>query len=489
MRSLFTPLAFALILATVSGCDKGAGGGKPDRATDAIKVEPQPSLISVPVEADLADLSRILEREVPQILWTIDKPGQTCVKSKGLDLGIATIKTPTIKCRIVGDVTRGPMRLDGAGREIRITMPLRAVIRVEDIGGVLKRETATADAVAHAVVRLDLADDWSPRGKVDISYDWRDTPHLDILGQRIDLTKDADRKLGPVLAKLERDLPNELGKLHLRETIGKAWAGAFTTVSLNRENPPVWMRITPRELQYGGYDVVGGKLRLRLGLQALTETFVGDRPADPVPSPLPQMHRLQARAGNVEFFLPVFADYRQLEPVLMRALTKRSARPFDVPGVGPVRARFKSVEIYGAKGGKIAVGLNFDARPETGDLTAGGTVWLTGKPVNARNSRKVGFEELEVSGTTDMTGGDLIIRLINAPGVTDYVAATLAQDCERDYAKLLGKVDRAIQTKREGNFIVEADLLRARSGQLQAAGQGLYLPVWATGTASVRVAD
>ena len=489
MRLPFAPPALLLLIAVIAGCNGSPGGGKPDRANDAIKVEPQPSLISVPVEADLADLSRVLEREIPQVLWTIDGPGQTCVKSKGLDLGIATIKTPTIKCRIVGDVRRGAMALEGAGRDIRITMPLRAVIRVEDIGGVLKRETATADAVAHAVVRIDLAEDWTPRGKVDISYDWRNTPHIDILGQRIDLTKDADRKLGPVLAKLERDLPGELGKLHLREAIGKAWSDAFTTVSLNRENPPVWMRITPRELQYGGYEVVGGKLRLKLGLQALTETFVGERPADPAPRPLPPMRRLKAQAGQLEFFLPVFADYRQLEPVLMKALTKRSARPFEVPGVGPVRARFKAVEIYGTKGGKIAVGLTFNAQPLSGGITAGGTVWLTGKPVNAQNTRKVGFEDLEVSGTTDMTGGDLIIDLINAPGVTQYVAAALAQDFERDYAKLLGKVDRAIETKREGNFIVEADLLRARSGQLQAAGQGLYLPVWATGTASVRVAE
>lgn len=86
-----------------------------------------------------------------------------------------------------------------------------------------------------------------------------------------------------------------------------------------------------------------------------------------------------------------------------------------------------------------------------------------------------------------MTGGDLLIQLINAPGVIQYLAASLTQDFERDYAKLLGKVDRAIETKREGDFIVKADLLRTRSGQLQAAGQGLYLPVWASGTASVQV--
>jgi len=440
----------------------------------------------VPVEADLADLARILEREVPRQLWTIDKPDQVCAKSKGLDIGIATIKTPKLKCRIVGEVTRGGMQLEGQGRDIRVTMPLHARIRAEKVGGMID-ESATAEAVARAVIRIDLAQDWTPRGTVNITYDWRNAPHVDFMGQRIEFADEADRKLAPVIAKLERELPGELGKLNLRQAVGKAWASAFTTVSLNRENPPVWMRITPRELEYGGYEVVGGRLRLKLGLLALTETFVGPRPADPAPAPLPPLRPLQAQTGNLEFFVPVFADYRELEPVLMKALVKRSARPFEVPGAGPVTATFKAAEIFGTKGGKIAVGLTFDAQRQSGGEKASGTVWLTGKPVNAENSRRVGFEDLTVSGTTDMTGGDLIIRLINAPGVAQFVAAGLTQNFEKDFAELLGKVDRAIETEREGNFLINADLKRARSGQLQAAGSGLYLPVWATGTAQVRV--
>lgn len=481
MHTLILPALWIL-----SGCDGGFAGGKPVRTADAISVKPAPSLITVPVEADLADLSRVLERSVPVQLWTIDKEGQTCMKSKGLDIGIATIKTPKLKCRIVGTVTRGPMRLEGSGRDIRIAMPIHARIRAENVAGLID-ETATADAMAHAVVRLDIAEDWTPRGKVDISYAWKDVPHIDFMGQRIEFTEKADEKLAPVIARLERDLPGELGKLHLREAVAKAWSDAFTTVSLYRKNPPVWMRITPQELQYGGYEVVAGKLRLNLGLKALTETFVGKRPVDPQPKPLPPVRRLQQAQGKLEFFLPVFADYRELEPVLMKALVKRSAQPFDVPGVGPVMAQFNTAEIYGTKGGRIAVGINFGARPQAGGEQASGTVWLTGKPVNAKDSRRVGFEDLSVTGTTDMTGGDLIINLINAPGVIQYLAASLTQDFERDYAKLLGKVDRAIETEREGAFIVEADLLRTRSGQLQAAGEGLYLPVWAEGSAIVRV--
>lgn len=458
----------------------------PPRAHDAIKVDPQASLITVPIHADLGNLAAALEREIPRTLWTIDKPGQTCVPSKGVDIGIATIKTPELKCRIIGRVMRGPLRFAGKGKEIVLDMPLHAVVNAEDIGGVLKRETATADAKAHAVIRLTLAQDWSPRGTVDIRYDWTNRPHLDFLGQRIDFTEQAEEKLAPVIARLERDLPGQLGKLEVRRQVERAWNSAFTTLSLNRENPPVWMRVSPKELQYGGYELDGKRLVLKLGVKAVTETYVGKRPADPAPTPLPPVRPLETEAGRLAFFIPVVADYVQLEPVLMKALHKRSRRPFEVPGVGPVRADFRKVTIYGTTGGRIAVGVEFTATDLADKVgTTKGTVWMTGVPVNADNSRRVGFENFEVSGTSDMTGGNLILRLANTPGMAHTIAAALAQNFENDYNKLLVKIDRAIEDKREGDLLIRAEVTRTRTGRIRAAGQGLYLPVWADGMASI----
>lgn len=479
----------AVLLLALAGCSGDRGGGAPPHAKDRIAVTPELSTLTLPLEANLDDLAATLERAVPRRLWGIDAPDQPCVPPKKLDLGIAKLKTPTIKCRIIGEVTRGRMTIGGSGQTIRLAMPLHAVVHAEDIGGVLKRETATAEATAHAVIRLSLGPDWNPRGTIAIDYAWADAPHVDILGQRIEFTDKADQKLAPVVAKLERDLPRELQKLGVRQKIEEAWRSAFTTLSLNRENPPVWMRVTPKQLRYGGYAITGKRLELRLGMEAMTETFVGQRPADPAPTPLPAMQALQGTVGQVSLFLPVIADYRELEPVLMKALVKRSARPFDVPGVGPVRAQFEKATIYGTKGNQMAVGLLFSAEDVAGRIgRTRGTVWLTATPANLPNSRRVDFQNLGVSGTTDMTGGDLILRLMNAPGMSAFIAASLTQNFERDYAELLGKVSRAIASRREGVLRIDARMERTRTGTLQASGQGLYLPVWAEGTATVRLA-
>jgi hypothetical protein len=487
MRIAARALAMAgLVL--LAGCGGWRDEGRPPRTDDAIRIPPQASIISVPVEADLGNLARAMERQVPRRLWSIDQKDQVCIASEKIDLGLAKVKTPKIKCRIVGEVTRGAIAIAGSGQRIRLAIPITAVVRAEDIAGVLKRETATARAIVHADVRLDIARNWTPRGTLDLSYDWTTEPHIEFLGQKIRFTKEAERELAPVIARLERELPGELGKLELRRQIENAWASAFTSVVLNERNPEVWMRITPRELQYGGYEIVNGRLRLRLGMRALTETYVGHRPRPRPPIALPRMQKLEAETGQLAFFLPVFGDYRALQPVLLEALQKRSRRPFEVPGLNPVDATFRAATIYGTRGGKIAVGLTFTAHERGSKTPTSGTVWMTGRPINAEDSRRVGFEDFEVTGTTDMTGGDLVLDLINAPGVAPMVAELLAQNFERDYAELLGKVDRAIEAKRTGDLIIRAEVKRAKTGQLQAAGAGLYLPVWASGTATVTIA-
>lgn len=459
----------------------------PKRATDRIAVAPQTSVIAVPVTVPLPVLRQALEGAIPRALWTIDKPGQVCVASKKVKVLFARIKTPTITCRIVGRVTRGTLSLSGRGRTITVTMPLHAVVSAQDIGGVLKRETAEADARVRAVVTLDLARDWSPRGAIDIRYDWTDAPHVDFLGQRIEFASKADAKLKGVVADLERTLPRELNKLAVRERVAEAWASAFTSLDLNRANPPVWMRITPRALSYGGYDVRGERLTLRLGMTAVTETFIGPRPADPPVTPLPSVRRLDRQAGVVRFAIPVIADYHELEPVLLKALRKRSARPFEVPGLGPITARFEKVVMYGAPGGRIAVGVTFAAaRP--GGSESHGTVWLTALPVSEPNSRRVGFTGLTVTGVLDAVGSGLLIRLANAPVLADTIAGALTQNFARDYDKLLGKIGTALAEKRLGTLVLRAKVDDVATGVLKVTGEGVYLPVAGRGTAAIVVA-
>lgn len=484
-----TTVAVLLVILVAFGLLRdraGISNEAPPRSKEEFVGQVGRSTISLPVGADLTRLSKNLEREIPTQLWSVDRAEQVCVPSKKVKVLVVKLKTPTIKCRIVGEVTRGKISITGRGKDIYATMPVSATIRAKDVGGILKQETAQARAVVRVKLRLDVSQQWTASGKVDIDYKWTDSPHLDFLGQRIDLSEAADAKLQTVVAGLEKSLARELSKLPLRSEAEAAWNSAFTSINLNEKNPPVWMRVTPREVHYSGYEIENGRLSLRLRLTAKTETFIGDRPSDPVRVPLPPLVQSDAAANAFRLNIPVIADYRTLEPILARALAKREKQPFDLPSIGLVMAKFDKVTMYATGKDKIAVGLRFSATTAAGTQSKG-TVWFTATPVNKPNSPTVSFTDLQVSGVTDSLSANLLLELANSPGLSELIAKELRQNFAKDFRSLRSKIDVALAHRQDGNLSIAANITDIQTGRLKATGAGLYLPVVVRGTARVQI--
>lgn len=480
-------LAVAIASVTaLAGCDRKPDVEPPPRATDKAPSPTQTSLIAVPINASTAALKQALERAVPRTLWTINRREPRCVQPQKIKLFGKKVKvTPPIACTIVGQVTRGSLRLRGEGDEIVVDVPIHAAIAARDVGGVLKGETATGTAMAHARVRIDLTPDWRTQGKARISYGWTRAPGIDFLGKRITFTDEADAKLKPVVRDVEREVTREIARLDVRKQAADVWRQSFTALELNRENPPVWMRVTPQRILYGGYRIDGTRLNLNLGLEAITETFVSGRPADPAPTPLPRLIREVPRP-HLDVRVPVIADYAVLQPVVDRALAKRSARPFVLPKVGPMTVKFGKSTIYGASGGRIAVGVDVDMllASRTGAPTHG-RIWMTAIPVNAPGSAEVRFTDLVINGDTDGVGGDLLILLGQSDGFAPLIAAALTQNFANDLGKLQAKIKRAVDQRREGAFMIRTRIDGFAIGTIKAYGNGLYLPVRMAGGASV----
>ncbi|MDG2002776.1 MAG: DUF4403 family protein [Novosphingobium sp.] len=467
-----------------SGSQGSAEG--PPRADDELPVPTESSLISAPVEFDAAILRRAVEAEIPRKLWTIDRRFDRCVPKKKVKiLGRRLNVVPKIPCTVVGEVTRGAIRMRGQGRDLVFEMPIRAKVRARDVGGILKEETATGSAMAQARIRLDLASDWSPRGTVRLRYNWTSPPGIDFLGQRITFTDQADKELKPIMRKLEASLPRHLSKLGLRPQVQKLWDAGFTSLRVNDADPEVWMRLTPIRPIFDGYSLRGGRIRLSLGVDATTETFVGARPTDPTRVALPAPGRSGGNRG-LQFFIPVIADYAQIEPVIQRALDKRAKEPFKLPKVGDVEATFANVTAYGTTGGRIAIGFDVTANPATSALgEVRGRLWLEAMPVTESGSSEVGFERLVVSGNIEGPGGDLLLKLANSGSVTQAIGEAVGQDFAKDRDRLVDKVGLALGEIRKGKFVIRSSISGVETGKLQAFGKGLYLPVRATGDAAI----
>jgi hypothetical protein len=480
-------LAVAIASASMlAACDRQVDVEPPPRSTDKAPSPSQKSLIAVPINADTAALKQALERAVPKTLWTINRRERACVKPQEVKLFGKEVKvTPPIACTIVGRVTRGPLRLRGVGDEIIVDVPLNATIAARDVGGVLKGETATGAAMAHARVKIDITPDWRTRGTARISYGWTKAPGIDFLGKRITFTDEADAKLKPVVRDVEREVNREIARIDIRQQAAEVWRQSFTALELNRDKPPVWMRVTPQRILYGGYRMERQQMRLNLGLEAITETFVSGRPTDPTPMSLPNMVR-EAPTPHLDVRVPVLADYAQLQPVVDRALLKRSARPFVLPKVGPMTVKFGKSTIYGAPDGRIALGVDVAMllADRSGEPTHG-RIWMTAVPVNKPGSAEVHFTNLSINGDADGVGGDLLITLGQSPGFAPLIADALTQNFARDLGELQGKIKRAVDQRREGAFVIRTRVDGFEIGQIKAYGNGLYLPVRMVGGASV----
>ncbi|MGP7795603.1 DUF4403 family protein [Sphingomonas sp. CLY1604] len=477
-------LAICLCLAA-PGCSRSGGNEAPPRIDQAAQFPQQTSTIVVPVTASLTSVSNVLDAELPKKLWSINERKADCVAAKRVNVGFAKLKVvPKLGCRIMGQVTRGRISLSGRNNVLLIDLPVKASISARKVGGIVS-ETATGAAMVHAVAHLSIASNWSPKARIAINYDWSTPPGIDILGQRIEFVGMADKRLRPIIADLERTLPRELAKLRLQQQLAVAWRQGFTSVSLNRDDPPAWMRLTPKRLGFGGYRVTGNRIEMILAAEAVTETFIGARPEPAQPTPLPPPSSRLGPKG-LRFFIPVLADYAQLEPVIARALHKLAAKGITLPGVGPVDAEFGKVTVYATSNNHLAIGVTAKVRRQgSAALTAKGTIWLTAIPYNEPNSQVVKARDVRIAGDTDSGVANLLLTLFGDSGVQGSIQQSLTHDFGTDFARLLVDVRKKIGERREGDFVFYTTIDDVRNGSIVATGKGLFLPVNTSGTATI----
>ena len=435
---------------------------------------PQISRVAIPVEADLDLLERRLNARLPTTVLTIDEKRERCLPK-------AKVK---FSCRLVGAVTRGPLTLSGSGDLMKLSLPIQGEIEARDIAGFIGTNEATGKALVTADVKLALAPDWTPKPKVDIRYRWQQEPGVLLAGQRITFTGVADKELAKLIAQLEAEVPQLIAEAHPRALVEDGWTKAHTNVELNARNPEVWMRVTPREVGYGGYRIEGRTLRLLLELEATTETFVGSRPPDPQPTPLPPLGRVTGGTG-FRLLVPVVADWGVLEGELEKALGKLSKKGIPIADVGRVQPTFGKPTLYATEGGRVAVGLPIRAKGERGLLDTGGKVWMTGRVSNAPDTQKLIISDLKVSGEIEGAQGVLLMAIAQAPEVRAVIAEALATNFARDFDKLLGKIHKALTDRRVGAFVLNARITDTRNGVIQPLGQGAYLLVEAKGDAQL----
>ncbi len=480
MPMLAPRLALPLILALspLAACnDRGAvSNPAPERMTAPLTLPVQPSTIRLPVSLPLDDLQALINRDVPIELHRIDEPQQTCVKTKSKLL-------PDISCRLVGSVTRGPIHLTGKGSDILLTMPVKTVVKAQNIGKIIKQETATGAINLTARIRLGLRPDWTPTAKILTDYDWTNRLGIDFLGQRITFASKVDPKLKVVLADLERTLPRHLAQLRLKEKVQPIWAKGFMSERVKSE-PLIWVRFTPEQVGFAGYHVEKRRLIVGFSAQARTETIFGDRPPNPPVTPLPRLMGALPATG-INMHVPVIVPYTVLENAASKALATTDYRALKIQG-GTVNALVHRVHIYGTPDNKVAVGIDMALRTLAGVISAEGTVWFVATPVLDIPGRTVSIRDLVLSGQTDNPLFNRLLSAVNATSMRQSIIDLIRYDFSEDFETGKRKADSWLEEQPFEGFVFHGDLTNMTLIGVRMAPEGFLIEADAKAQAAMR---
>jgi len=466
----------AIVAAAPAGCSDTTSNPAPPRLTEPLTLPDQPSTLRIPVTLPIATIEREINQEVPRQIYRIDEPQQVCVKTKSKLL-------PDITCRLRGEVVRGPIRLSGSGNVLHLTMPVRTTVRAENIGKVIKRETATGAMNVTARVTLGLAPDWTPRAKVDADYDWTDKIGIDFLGQRITFADKVDPQLRKVLAQLERTLPRKLDRVQAKREVAKVWAKGFTSVRV-KSDPLIWARFTPERVGFAGYSIRDGRMTVGFAAQAKTETIFGERPRDPPVTPLPNLMR-GLPPGGINVHVPVLVRYDVLERAALRELTSGDYRSVELKGGANVDAEYHDVTIYGTPDRRVAVGVGMTVRAISGAFTTKGKVWFTATPAIDVQRRIVGIGNLVVDGETDSKAFNLLLDAINRTALRERMARAVRYNFSRDYEDGVRKADAWLEEQPFEGFVFKGDMTGAQVRSLRVAPEGFLVEAHAQASASM----
>ncbi len=331
---------------------------------------------------------------------------------------------------------------------------------------------------------LNIDEHWTPTATVSSDYSWINKIGVDMLGQRITFSSKVDPKLKDAIEQFQRSIPAQIEAIGLKELLSKAWTKGFSAIQLS-ENPAAWLRFTPVSVGYSGYEVSDGAIRLSLMANGVTETFVGPKPSDPKPTPLPKLTRNLPPAG-FQFYLPALANYNTLEEAARKALRIGEEQTFDVPNVGKVKVTFNDVTIYQTTNGALAIGVEMNADPPNEFFDTNGTIWLSAVPIIDNAKRIASVDDLRIATKTDNGAFNLLASILRLRVVNDRLKGAMRYDFNQKYAEALAKANSALKRELTENLFLDGQITNAVVDRVVATPEGLFLGLEVKGTVALR---
>ena len=370
MRKTFPHSICILLIPFFSGCSV-LKIERPPESYEEIKVQPPVSYLSIPFEADLKKMERLVNQQFGGLIYA-----DTSFDDNDND-------NLMVKAWKMADI-----KLSMEGNQVFYQVPLSVWIKKKFVIGAFGIGVSDTREVTGSVIlkfrtRITIQNDWSISAiTFSDGYEWVTAPVLQLAGGiSIPLLFISDL----LLEANQKDINTQIDKafqssFDLKSYLTPIWNTIQVPIKLSDEYP-LWVKITPLEISTVPLQGSSNMISYTIGIKAYTELFYGDEPAYKVNENLPDLKITSRLDNDFNISLGLDVPFIHINEIANKQMVGFQYRQ------GKNLIEVKEVFLFGS-GGKIVVALNIAG-------TIKGTIYLSGKPYYDRETSSLRVKELD----------------------------------------------------------------------------------------------
>ena len=472
LASILGSLAFFIVTATTKEEETFLDITPPPAATgEASEKTPAVSLFSIPLTITAEETSRLLEEALVNPLYNVK--GQKLDDSYGeSDADVLVEKT-------------GPVAVVLENNAAQFSLPFRFESLIRWKGNIFGISSSTKQEIfgggtLRLKVRPRIDPDWKLRLDGELGVEWKKSPAITILGQKIGiagfLSSILEERSGDLLLRAEEEINRSI---RLKEHAANHWNEMQTPLALS-DSPKVMLSIKPVSVSMPPFSAAGGVLSTHLTLKCIlrvSSDFAGAEKQKS--SALPPLTVLPSDLDpgflvNLETFFPYSA--------LGEYASAQELPTVDLPAGGQVTV--EKLSFFGSGGRLVAAAAIRGKAPMGGTLK--GEAFLSGKPVFSSDDQVLRIEEFDFDENSTK-GLSKAASWIIRPMIVKAISSRLVFPVGELKEKALLSIADALGNKRLSDEMV----LDGSAGSLSlehfsVGGDGIHLSFSLGGKAALR---
>jgi hypothetical protein len=339
------------------------------KSVDRVK---EVSILNIPIEIPLGEIEKKINEQLGNVLFE-----DNSLDNNGGDNLILKVSK------------RQPLLIEAKGGNLfNIKLPVsiyaKAGYKIEKFGvAVSKYEDTEFDIDLNFLTRLSINSNWSVNtATTPNGYKWVSEPKVKIGFFEIPITSIIEKIMDRELPNVVKTVDTEVGKINLKPHVETAWKAVQEPFLIN-EAYQAWLKVTPKEVMMTPLASKGRNVRVSVGMSAVTETILGNKPSGAVMAQVPALILKDKLDEKFEVGMITEIPWPQLKKI---AMEQTGGKTYEF-SEGKKKITVEDIDVYG-QGEDIIV-----AALLSGALN--GKVYLKGKPYYDPASSSIKIKDLD----------------------------------------------------------------------------------------------